>query len=177
MEKLQDTRSECGGRKSASSALRQRRPQSAIPSRNPKSTSSTTSSLSSSSGTPSTSTTASRCPSEIGSGSRSSGASEKKIATSSGSQQQQKRLLQTLLLVRENYQAEQQQQQQQQLARIDQGSAATDALSVNKGEVVLLLGEHRPDADGRYRVRAKDGREGFIPAAVAAHGTSDWKDE
>ncbi|XP_023314900.1 myb-like protein U [Trichogramma pretiosum] len=173
MEKLQDTRSECGGRKSASSALRQRRPQSAIPSRNPKSTSSTTSSLSSSSGTPSTSTTASRCPSEIGSGSRSSGASKKKIATSSGSQQQlqqQKRLLHTLLLVRENYQAEQQQQQQQQPTRFDQVSSATDALSVNKGEVVLLLGEHRPDADGRYRVRAKDGREGFIPAAVAAHG-------
>ncbi|KAL7303835.1 hypothetical protein TKK_0003959 [Trichogramma kaykai] len=173
MEKLQDTRSECGGRKSASSALRQRRPQSAIPSRNPKSTSSTTSSLSSSSGTPSTSTTASRCPSEIGSGSRSSGASKKKITTSSsGSQQQlqqQKRLLHTLLLVRENYQAEQQQQQQQP-ARFDQVSSATDALSVNKGEVVLLLGEHRPDADGRYRVRAKDGREGFIPAAVAAHG-------
>lgn len=58
----------------------------------------------------------------------------------------------TLLLVREDYE--------------DRGAA--DALSVTKGEVVVLLGDYA-DSDW-FWVRARDGREGFIPAVVAGHG-------
>ena len=58
----------------------------------------------------------------------------------------------TLLLVREDY----------------EGRGSPDALSVSKGEVVVLLADCA-DADW-FWVRARDGREGFIPAVVAGHG-------
>ena len=58
----------------------------------------------------------------------------------------------TLLLVREDY----------------EGRGLADALSVAKGEVVVLLGDYA-DSDW-FWVRARDGREGFIPAVVAGHG-------
>lgn len=44
---------------------------------------------------------------------------------------------------------------------------SSKTLSVNKGEVVTLLGTH---ANGWFWVRSKAGEEGFIPAAIVGHG-------
>jgi hypothetical protein len=61
----------------------------------------------------------------------------------------------TLLLVREDYESQ----------------GAADAISVTKGEVVVLLADNRGRAQADWLwVRARDGREGFIPALVAGHG-------
>jgi len=57
----------------------------------------------------------------------------------------------TLLVIRNDYEAH-----------------AANALTVSKGDVVVLLSDHVND--DWFWVRSKDGKEGFIPAAIAGHG-------
>ncbi|XP_012214820.1 uncharacterized protein [Linepithema humile] len=57
----------------------------------------------------------------------------------------------TLLVIRNDYEAH-----------------AANALTVSKGDVVALLSDHVND--DWFWVRSKDGKEGFIPAAIAGHG-------
>lgn len=57
----------------------------------------------------------------------------------------------TLLVIRNDY----------------EGQGHVNAIAVAKGDVVVLLSDHVNDW---FWVRARDGREGFIPAVVAGHG-------
>lgn len=54
-----------------------------------------------------------------------------------------------------------------------EGSKSIKTLTVNKGEVVILVQGESVEADVDsewFYVRNKDGEEGFIPAAIAGHG-------
>lgn len=51
--------------------------------------------------------------------------------------------------------------------RSDYVSRGNNSISVNKGDVVALLSDH---INEWFWVRARDGREGFIPAVIAGHG-------
>ena len=53
------------------------------------------------------------------------------------------------------------------IIRNDYDGLGNSAISVKKGDVVALLSDHVNDW---FWVRARDGREGFIPAIIAGHG-------
>lgn len=53
------------------------------------------------------------------------------------------------------------------------GSVLNKTLTVNKGDVVILVqgGGVETDVDAEwFYVRKRDGNQGFIPAAIAGHG-------